>query len=116
MSGSRRTKPRTMWLSKFSSLSSRSNPTVPRPLHKSFAHAALVPLRRLDAAAYVYGLGVTAAHVLVDLFSMHEAIGQDGIYVRKVQRVVGLDDRLGSGARLECLYHNLQQHMGVAYA
>ncbi len=104
-----------MWLSKFSSLSSRSNPIVPRPLHESFAHAALIFLRCLDATEYVCGLGVTAAHVLVDLFSMRQAIGQNGVYVRKAQRVIGLDDRLGSGPRLKSLYYNLQQYMGVGY-
>lgn len=104
-----------MWLSKFSSLSSRTNPTVPSLLHEPRAHAGLVPMRRLDAPAYVYGLGLTAAHVFVDLFSMPQAIGQNGVNVRKAQRLVGLDDRLGSGPRLKRLYHNLQQYMGVGY-
>lgn len=105
-----------MWLSKFSSLSSRSNPIVPRPLHESFTHAALIFLRCLDATEYVCGLGVTAAHVLVDLFPMRQAIGQHGVYVRETQRVVGLNDRLGCSATPKRLYDHLQQHAGVAYA
>lgn len=116
MAGSLRTKPRTMWLSKFSSLSSRSNPTVPHALHESFAHAAPIRVGCLDTAEHVCGLDLAAAHVLVDLLSMGQAISEHGIYLREAQRVVGLDDRLGSRAALKRVYHDLQQYMGVAYA
>ena len=105
-----------MWLSKFSSLSSRSNPTVPHALHESFAHAALIRVGCLHTAEHVCGLGLAAAHVLVDFFLMGQAIGEHGVYVREAQRVLGLDDRLGSRAALKRVYHDLQQHMGVAYA
>ena len=77
-----------MWLSKFSSLSSRSKPIVLGSLHESFAHAALIRLRCLDAVTHVHGLAVATAHVLVDLLSMSQAVSQYGIYIREAQRVI----------------------------
>ena len=83
MVGSRRIKPRTIWLSKFSSLSSRSNRLPFGALHESFAQAALIRLHGLDAATHVFRLGVTALHVLVYLFLICQAVGKHGIYVSK---------------------------------
>ena len=58
-----------MWLSKFSSLSRRSNRLAFGALHESIAQAALIRLHRLDAAAYGYSLRIMALHVLVDLLA-----------------------------------------------
>ena len=116
MVGRPRIRPRTMWLSKFSSLSSRSKPIVLGSLHESFPHAALIGLRYLDAVTHMYGLAVATAHVLVDLLSMSQAIGQHGVYIREAQRVVRLDDRLRSGATTKRMYHNLKQNARVADA
>ena len=116
MVGRRRTKPRTMWLSKFSSLSRRSKPIARGSLQESFPDAALIRLRCPDAVLYAYGLVIAIAHVLVDLLSMSQAIGQHGVYVREAQRVVRLDDRLGSGATTKRMYHHLKQNARVADA
>ena len=116
MVGRRRTKPRTMWLSKFSSLSSRSKPVALGSLHESFPDAALIRLRCANAVSHVYGLAVATAHVLIDLLSMSQAIGQHGVYIREAQRVVRLNDRLGCGAATKRMYHNLKQHARVANA
>ena len=80
MVGSHRTKPRTMWLSKFSSLRSRSKPLALGPLHESLTHAALIRLRCLDAIAYACGLAVAAAHVLLDLLPMSQAVCEHTAY------------------------------------
>ena len=114
MVGMRRTKPRTIWLSKFSSLSSRRKPIALGSLHKSFPDSALIRLRCPDAVPHVYGLAVATAHVLFDLLSMSQAIGQHGVYIREAQRVVRLDDGLGSGATTKRMYHNLKQNPRVA--
>ena len=116
MAGSRRTKPRTIWLSKFSSLSSRSNQLPFEALHESFAQAALIGLHGLDAAAQVYRLCVTAAHVLVYLFLMGQAVGKHGIYVSEAQRFVRLNDRLRSRPTAKCIYYHFEQHPGVSYS
>ncbi len=81
MIGIRRTKPRTMRLSQFSSLSRRSNRLAFGASRESFAQAALIRLRRLDRAAHVCGLGIMAPHVVVDLFLMGQAVGEHCIYV-----------------------------------
>ena len=112
----RRTKPRTMWLSKFSSLSRRSKPIALGSLHEAFPDVALVRLRCLDAVPHMHGLAVATAHVLVDLFSMSQAIGQHGVYIREAQRVVRLYDRLGSSATTKSMYHDLKQDPRFAYA
>ena len=98
MVGRRCTKPRTMWLSKFSSLSGRSKPIARGSLQESFPNAARIRLRGPDAVLHVPGFAVATAHVLVDLLSMSQAIGQHGVYIREAQRVVRVDDGLGSGA------------------
>ena len=108
--------PLPIWLSKFSSLSSRSKPIALCSLHESFPDAALIRLRCPNAVSHVYGFGVATAHVLVDLLSMSQAIGQHGVYIREAQRVVRLDDGLGSGATTKCMYHNLKQNARVADA
>ena len=103
-----------MWLSKFSSFSSRTKPIVLGSLQESFPNAALIRLRCPDAVPHIFGLAVATAHVLVDLLSMSQAIGQHGVYIREAQRVVRLDDRLGSGATTKRMYHNLKQNARVA--
>ena len=85
-------------------------------MHEAFPDVALVRLRCLDAVPHMHGLAVATAHVLVDLFSMSQAIGQHGVYVREAQRVVGLDDDLGSGAATKRMYHKLKQYARVADA
>ena len=112
----RRTKSRTMWLSKFSSLSRRSKPIALGSLHEAFPDVALVRLRCLDAVPHMHGLAVATAHVLVDLFSMSQAIGQHGVYIREAQRVVRLYDRLGSSPTTKSMYHDLKQDPRFAYA
>ena len=116
MVGRPRIRPRTMWLSKFPSLSSRSKPIARGSLQESFPDAALIRLRCLDAVLHVPGFAVATAHVLVDLLSMSQAIGQHGVYIREAQRVVRLDDGLGSGATTKRMYHNLKQNPRVADA
>ena len=110
------TKPRTMWLSKFSSLRRRSKPIARGSLQESFPDAALIRLRCLDAVLHVPGFAVATAHVLVDLLLMSQAIGQHGVHIREAQRVVGLDDCLGSGATTKRVYHDLKQNARVADA
>ena len=105
-----------MWLSKFSSLSSRSKRIALGSLDESFPDAASIRLRCLDAVPHVYGLAVATAHVFVDLLSMSQAIGQHGVYIREAQRVVRLDDGLGSGTTTKRMYHNLKQNPRVADA
>ena len=116
MVGRRRTKPRTMWLSKFSSLSSRSKPVALGSLHESFPDAALIRLRCPDAALDVRGFAVATAHVLVDLLPMSQAISKHSVYIWEAQRVVRLDDRLGRGTTTKRMYHNLKQNARVADA
>ena len=116
MVGRRRTKPRTMWLSKFSSLSSRSKPVALGSLHESFPDAALIRLRCPDAALDVRGFAVATAHVLVDLLPMSQAISKHSVYIWEAQRVVRLDDRLGRGTTTKRMYHNLKQNPRVADA
>ena len=103
-------------LSKFSSLSSRSNAYDLCALPKSFAYFARIRLRCLDAAAHARGLGVATTHVVIDPFSMSEAIGQHGIDVGETQCVVRLYDGFGSRAASESSHDNLQEHPGVADA
>ena len=88
MVGRRRIKPRTIWLSKFSSLSSRGKPVALGSLQEPFPHSALIRLRSLDAVTHVCGLAVAAAHVLVDLLSMRQAISQHRIHVGETECVV----------------------------
>ena len=107
-----------MWLSKF--LVTQQPEQANRPylgsLQESSRDAALIRLRCPDAVPHVYGLAVATAHVLVDLLSMSQAISQHGVYIREAQRVVRLDDGLGSGATTKRMYHNLKQNAGVADA
>ena len=85
-------------------------------LRESFPDAALIRLSCPDAVTHPYGLAFGTAHVVVDLLSVSQAVGKHGVYVREGQRVVRLDDRLGSGATPKGIYHNLQQNSGVADA
>ena len=105
-----------MWLSKFSSLRSRSKPLALGPLHESLTHAALIRLRCLDAVAYVCGLAVAAAHVLLDLLPMSQAVCEHGIYVGETECVVRLDYGLRSGAAPKGMYDHLEQDARVADA
>ena len=61
-------------------------------MHESLAHAALIRLRCLDAIAYACGLAVAAAHVLLDLLPMSQAVCEHGIYVGETECVVRLDN------------------------
>ena len=76
----------------------------------------MIGLHGLDAAAQVYRLCVTAAHVLVYLFLMGQAVGKHGIYVSEAQRFVRLNDRLRSRPTAKCIYYHFQQHPGVSYS
>ena len=67
-------------------------------LQESFPDAALIRLSCPDAVTHPYGLAFGTAHVVVDLPSVSQAVSQHGVYIREAQRVVRLDDRLGSGA------------------
>ncbi len=53
MVGMRRIKPRTMWLSKFSSLSRRSKPIALGSSQESFPNATLVRFRCPDSVTHV---------------------------------------------------------------
>ena len=105
-----------MWLSNLLSLSRRSKQIALGSMQESFPDAALIRLRCPDSVTHVNGLAVATAHVLVDLLSMSQAIGQHGVYIREAQRVVRPDDGLGSGARTKRMYYDLEQYARIADA